>query len=102
MEALSQPFSFETLRMHSRKQVALTPKTIPYVLKLADLGSVVGQDGKINEETLQTSLNKVLEDVPALKPQPGGSGGFVRVGAGDGNQNQNTTNEDALKKMFGL
>ena len=26
MEALSQPFSFETLRMHSRKQVALTPK----------------------------------------------------------------------------
>ena len=100
--AEAQRVQVENAALLAAQGLGIDAKTIPYVLKLADLGSVVGQDGKINEETLQTSLNKVLEDVPALKPQPGGSGGFVRVGAGGGNQNQNTTNEDALKKMFGL
>ena len=74
-------------------------KTIPYVLKMADLSQVMGQDGKVNEETLKTALNKVLEDVPALKPQAQQASGF-QIGASGGSQT--TTNEDALKKAFGL
>ena len=80
--------------------LGIDAKTIPYVLKMADLGQVMGQDGKINDEALKTALNKVLEDVPALKPAPAGQTGFVQVGASG--QQQQTTNDDALKKAFGL
>lgn len=69
--------------------LGIDAKTIPYVLKMADLGQVMGQDGKINEETLKASLNKVLEDIPALKPQASGSSGFVQVGAANNQQQGN-------------
>lgn len=81
--------------------LGLDAKTIPYVLKMADLSQAMGQDGKINDEALKTALNKVLEDVPALKPQTAGTTGFVQVGA-SGGTNQQATTSDALKKAFGL
>lgn len=81
--------------------LGLEAKTIPYVLKMADLSQVMGQDGKISDETMKNALNKVLEDVPALKPQQGQSSGFVQVGAG-GQGQQQTATDDALKKAFGL
>lgn len=81
--------------------LGIDAKTIPYVLKMADLSQVMGQDGKINDEAMKTALNKVLEDVPALKPTPAGQTGFVQVGA-SGQSGQQTTNDDALKKAFGL
>ena len=68
---------------------------------MADLSQVMGQDGKINAETMQKALHKVLEDVPALKPQPGHTSGFVQVGA-SGGSSQQPTPDDALKKAFGL
>jgi len=68
---------------------------------MADLSQVMGQDGKINEETLKNALNKVLEDIPALKPAPAGQTGFVQVGA-SGQAGQQQTNSDALKRAFGL
>lgn len=75
--------------------LGLDAKTIPYVLKMADLS----QDGKkINEEALKTALNKVLEDVPALKPQPGRATGFVQVGASGGTGQQQTSNEPMTLK----
>lgn len=61
--------------------LGIDAKTIPYVLKMADLSQAMGQDGKVNDQALKTALNKVLEDVPALKPQASGSTGFVQVGA---------------------
>ena len=81
--------------------LGLDAKTIPYVLKMADLRQAIGQDGKVNTETLNTALNKVLEDVPALKPQASGTTGFLQVGASGGTGQQATT-DDALKKAFGL
>ena len=81
--------------------LGIDAKTIPYVLKMADLSQVVGQDGKINEETIKNALNKVLEDVPALKPQAAGAAGFVQVGAASGGQ-QGAPNDEALKRAFGL
>ena len=62
--------------------LGIDAKTIPYVLKMADLSQVMGADGKINDETLKNALNKVLEDIPALKPQACGPTGFTQVGAG--------------------
>lgn len=82
--------------------LGIDAKTIPYVLKMADMSQVVGQDGKINEETLKNALNKVLEDVPALKPQTAGSSGFVQIGAPGGNGQQTSPDQDALKRAFGL
>lgn len=75
-------------------------KTIPYVLKMADLSKVVGQDGAINREEVKNALNKVLEDVPALKSQTVQASGFTKVGAPGGTQQQ--TSDDALKAAFGL
>ncbi len=59
------------------------PKTVPYVLKMADLSGAVGQDGKISDEALISALDKVLEDVPALKPQAQQVKGF-QIGAPGG------------------
>lgn len=74
-------------------------KTIPYLLKMADFSQVMGEDGKINEETLKEALNKVLDDVPALKPQAG-SNGFVQLGAGGTPQQASVDAE--LNRIFGL
>ena len=65
--------------------LGIDAKTIPYILKMADLSQAVGQDGKVNEENLKAALNKVLENVPGLKPQAAGTTGFVQVGAASGN-----------------
>ena len=84
--------------------LGIDAKTIPYVLKLADLSQAVGQDGKINEETLKAALNKVLEDVPALKPQNNANTGFVQLGApGTGSSGtQNTDQQTMLSNIFGI
>lgn len=80
-------------------QLGIDAKTIPYVLKLADLSQVTGQDGKINEETLKNALNKVLTDLPGLKPQ-GQQTGF-QIGASGSNQNQQPNQNDQLAAIFG-
>lgn len=82
--------------------LGIDAKMIPYVLKLADLSQAAGQDGKINEEALKNAINKVLEDVPALKPQATGTTGFVQVGVAGGAGQQAGGTDDALKKAFGL
>lgn len=81
--------------------MGLDAKTIPYVLKMADLSQAVGQDGKINNETIKNALNKVIEDVPQLKPQPSNGAGFRQVGGPSGG-GQNQTNDEELKRAFGL
>lgn len=80
--------------------LGLDAKTIPYVLKMADFSQAMGADGKINEDALKNAVSKVLEDIPALKPQPGQATGFVQVGASG--QQQQQAADDALKKAFGL
>lgn len=82
--------------------LGLDAKVIPYVIKMSDFSQAVGQDGKINEETVKNALNKVLEDVPALKPQTTGTGGFVQIGAAGGNQQSSGATDDVLKAAFGL
>lgn len=73
-------------------------KTMPYVLKLADVSQVV-QDGKIDSEKLKEALNKVLEDVPQLKPQEQQQTGFRQIGVGQqhsGETGGNTPQQKAV------
>ena len=100
-QALAQQAMAEKEATLAAIGLGIEAKTVPYVLRLADLSQVAGQDGKINEEALKNALNKVLEDVPALKPSPEQAGGFRQIGASGSGHPQSTT-EDALKSAFGL
>ena len=81
--------------------LGLDVKSIPYVLKMADFSQAVGQDGKINGDAVKNAINKVLEDVPALKPQAAGSTGFFQMGAGSG-QNSAGAVDSELDRIFGV
>lgn len=77
-------------------------KTMPYILKLADLASVADDKGNINKETLKNSLNKVLEELPQLKPaSAGGANGFRQIGAGSAGANNAAGQEDLIAAAFG-
>lgn len=100
-QAAMQQANLQSAATMAAVSLGIDAKTIPYVLKMADLNQATGQDGKINEETLKAALNKVLEDIPALKLQPTGSTGFVQVGAPSGGSAQTTTDTE-LDRIFGV
>lgn len=99
-QALAEKAEIERLATIEAVGLGIDVKTLPYVLKMADLSSVKGQDGKVNQEAVKNALNKVLEDVPQLKPVAGSNQGF-QIGGAAGNQS-NQTDEAALKAAFGL
>lgn len=82
-QTAAQEAQIQSAGVMAAVELGIDSKTIPYVLKMADLSQVIGQDGKINGEALKAAINKVLEDVPGLKPQAGATG-FVQVGASGG------------------
>ena len=100
LQASEQQAKIEQAATLEAVSLGIEPKTIPYVLKMADFSQAVGQDGKINQESLKNALNKVLEDVPGMKPQQKNASGF-QFGAPGSGQGSNTDNEE-LKKAFGL
>lgn len=100
-QALASQAEIEKLATIEAIGLGIDVKVLPYVLKMVDLSNVKGQDGKVNQETLKNALNKVLEDVPALKPTNQGNAGF-QIGGSGGNNNSNQASDDALKKAFGL
>ena len=70
---------------------------LPYVLKLAD-STNLSLDSK--DEDYEAVIAKVLEDVPAFKPEATAPTGFTQVGS-TGDVKQSTTN-DELFKIFGV
>ena len=96
----TQKMQIENAAILQAMELGLDAKTIPYVLKMADLSQIAGEDGKINTEMLKNALETVLKDVPALKPQAQQATGF-KLGAPSGTQ-QTTATDDALKLAFGL
>ena len=98
-QALAQKEAVEKAAILEAVGLGLDSKTIPYVLKMADFAEVTGQDGKINNEALKNAINKVLEDVPQLKPTQENQKGF-QIGGG-GNQQQQTSQSDQLAGIFG-
>lgn len=81
-------------------EIGVELKTMPYVLKLADLTGVADEKGNISKEALKTALNKVLEELPQLKPAvQNQQSGFRQIGAGG---QQDTPNvDDQLAAIFG-
>lgn len=98
-QALAQKEAVEKAAVLEAVGLGLDAKTIPYVLKMADLSDATGQDGKINNETIKNAINKVLEDIPQLKPAQESQGGF-QIGGG-GSQQQQTSQSDQLASIFG-
>lgn len=98
-QALAKQATLEKEATLEALSLGVDSKTIPYIIKLADFSEAIGTDGKVNKETLKNSINKVLEDVPQLKPLTQENQGF-QIGATGGQQQ--TTNMDALKGAFGL
>ena len=77
-------------------------ESVDYLLRMADLNNVTDENGKVKEDALAEAVKKVLEDVPALKgTQSAGGNGFNRIG-GDGNDDNNQADNDALRRAFGL
>lgn len=70
---------------------------LPYVLKLVDRSTLTVDS---TEDDYIAAVNKVLEDVPALKKTDEQGAGFQKVGAG-ATGGTNTSQADALKKIFG-
>lgn len=98
-QTLAQKEAVEKAAVLEAVGLGLDAKTIPYILKMADFQEAVGQDGKINNETLKNAINKVLEDIPQLKPTQEPSRGFQIGGAGG--QQQQTSQSDQLAAIFG-
>jgi len=102
-QAIAEKAEVERLATIEAVGLGIDVKTLPYVLKMADLSSVKGQDGKVNQEAVKNALNKVLEDVPQLKPVTANNQGFQIGGAAGASGGQNNSTDDAaLKAAFGL
>ena len=102
-QAIAQQAQLQSAATMAAVSLGIDAKTIPYILKMADLGQVMGQDGNINDESLKNAINKVLEDVPALKPQAAGATGFIQVGAASAGQqitNEPMTLKDAISEAL--
>lgn len=86
--------------------LGLNAKTIPYVVKLADMSKAVNDDGTVNAEEIKKALEKVIADVPQFKGTVQQSsnndnvGGF-QIGGGGGNTG-NSGSEDELRRIFGI
>lgn len=99
-QAAAQQANIEKEAMFMAGELGVDLKTMPYVLKLADLSKAADEKGTINKENLKAALNTVLEELPQLKPgTQTPQGGFRQIGSGGG-QGASTT-EDQLAAIFG-
>ena len=68
-------------------ELGISIQTMGYVLKLADLSGAMDDKGAVKTDTLKAALEKVLTDLPQLKPSQEQSSGFrPSVGAHGGAQ----------------
>lgn len=91
---ISQQASLEAITL------GVDVKTVPYVLKMADFSAVKpDKNGVPDTAAIQAAINKVLDDIPVLKPtRSDQSKGFQQIGAGGG---QNAAQSDELARIFG-
>ena len=95
--ALMAETKVEAMTMAS--ELGVEQKTIPYLLKMADLSSVT-KDGQIDQEKLKESLNAVLKDIPQLKVSPEDKPNGFKIGADTGGQQSG--NDEQLAQIFGI
>lgn len=86
--------------------LGIEAKSIPYIIKMADMSNVTDDKGNVVEENVKKAIEKVLEDVPALKGNMGSGnaenkkGGF-HIGGSVGNNNGDNS-EEMLRNIFGI
>ena len=79
-------------------EIGVDAKTIPYLIKMADLKAAVNDKGEVVKDEVTNALTKVLEDLPQLKSQNTQNKGFVKIGAE--NNNAQPSVDDVLKNIF--
>ena len=79
-------------------EIGVDAKTIPYLIKMADLKTAVNDKGEVVKDEVTNALTKVLEDLPQLKSQNTQNKGFVKIGAE--NNNAQPSVDDVLKNIF--
>ncbi len=95
--ALDDAFSTAAL------ELGIEAKQVPYVSRLAARDDVLGADKQPDIEKIKAAINKVLEDVPALKTSANANKGFVSVGAKSGEgAGSGDDAEKKLRSYFGL
>lgn len=85
--------------MTMANELGVDQKTIPYLLKMADLSNVIA-DGQIDQEKLKESLNDVLKDIPQLKLTPDEKPNGFKLGADT--SEKLSGNDEQLAKIFGV
>ena len=100
-QAAVQQAEIEKEAMIQALTLGIDIKTVPYLLRMIDLSNAVNAEGKVDAEVIKNAINATLEAVPQLKPQAQQQTGFVQVGT-NGNTQQQSNNDDALKMAFGL
>lgn len=101
-QQVNQQLQIQNVAQMQAIKAGIAVDTVPYVLKMADLSKVMGADGKVSEEEVKKAIDKVLEDIPALKPSNESSGGF-KVGApGNNSNNNNESQDEMLRNIFGI
>ena len=71
--------------LNQARSLDVDDKTVPYLIKLADLNNCVDDKGNVDGGKVKSALEKVLTDVPNLKKVEKGTQG-ITVGADASNQ----------------
>ena len=66
-------------------------KTVPYLIKMADLSKCLDEKGNVKSDAVKTALETVLNDIPSLKQEEKGMTG-VQVGANTSTSSQPSGN----------
>ena len=82
-------------------KMGIDPKAIPYLTRMADLSDVGDERGAISSEKVAAALGKVLDDLPALKPNLKEQG-FKVGGAGAKDGDPAKADDQKLKAIFGV
>jgi hypothetical protein len=85
--------------MMMASELGVEQKVVPYLLKMADLSSVV-TDGNIDNEKLKESLGNVLKDIPQLKLDAEEKPNGFKIGADT--SKQTVGQNDELARIFGV
>ena len=96
-DALYAQANMEAFGMAS--ELGVEAKTIPYLMKLADLSDVVNE-GQINTDKLKESLGEVLKEIPQLKISHEEKSTGFKIGAD--NPRQKSSTDEELARIFGV
>ena len=84
-------------------ELGVDAKQVPYVTRLAERGNLCDDAGVPDADKVKEAINKVLEDVPALKASANVNKGFQPVGAKAGEGAGSSDDADKkLRSYFGL